>query len=94
MTDTTPRRTGRYGWRPDLPDSRDFLYAAPRIALSALPPSVDLRAQCPPIYDQGKIGSCTANAIGAAFEYDLLKQLVALRRRSGTPELLGRRVEP
>ena len=31
---------------------------------------VDLRDNCPPIYDQGKLGSCTANAIAAAFEYD------------------------
>ncbi len=84
MTDTAPRRTGRYGWRPDLPDSRDFLYAAPRIALSTLPPSVDLRAQCPPVYDQGKIGSCTANAIGAAFEYGLVKQ--------GLPDMMPSRL--
>ena len=24
----------------------------------------------PPVYDQGQLGSCTANAIGAAFEFD------------------------
>jgi C1A family cysteine protease len=26
------------------------------------------------VYDQGQLGSCTANAIGAAFEFELLKQ--------------------
>jgi C1A family cysteine protease len=26
------------------------------------------------VYDQGNLGSCTANAIGAAFEFELLKQ--------------------
>ncbi len=33
-----------------------------------LPPSVDLRSKCPPIYDQGELGSCTANALAAIFE--------------------------
>jgi len=35
---------------------------------------VDLTAQCPGVYDQGQLGSCTANAIGAAIEFDRLKQ--------------------
>ena len=70
----TARKTARYGWTPDLPDARDHLFSAPQIALAALPPSADLRAGCPPVYNQGQIGSCTANAIGAAFEFDLIKQ--------------------
>jgi len=70
----TARKTSRYGWKPDLPDGRDHLFSAPAIALAALPPSADLRGQCPPVYDQEKIGSCTANAIGAAFEFELKKQ--------------------
>ena len=28
----------------------------------------------PAIYDQGQLGSCTANAIGGAFEFEMLKQ--------------------
>jgi len=68
------RKTARYGWVPDLPDARDHIYAAPQIALAALPPSADLRSGCPPVYDQGRIGSCTANAIAGAFEFDLRKQ--------------------
>ena len=28
----------------------------------------------PPVYDQGQLGSCTANAIGAAFEFDQVKE--------------------
>ncbi len=63
-----------YGWVPDLPDQRDHLYAAPVRQLSSLPSSVDLTAQCPGVYDQGQLGSCTANAIGAAIEFDRLKQ--------------------
>jgi C1A family cysteine protease len=39
-----------------------------------LPASVDLTANCPPVYDQGQLGSCTANAIAAAIEFDRMKQ--------------------
>ncbi len=74
MTAPTPRQS-RFGWIPDLPDHRDHIFAAPTPVLAQLPPSVDLRGHCPKtIYDQGQLGSCTANAIGAAFEYDLIKQ--------------------
>ncbi len=66
-------KVSKYGWQPDLPDQRDFKYAAPRPILKALPSKVDLRKQNPPVYDQGQLGSCTANAIGAAFEFALLK---------------------
>jgi C1A family cysteine protease len=69
-----PRKIARYGWIPDLPDDRDHLYAAPPAVLSALPPYIDLRAQCPAVYDQGMLGSCTANAIGGAIEFDRIKQ--------------------
>ena len=71
---TEPRKIAGYGWIPDEPDQRDHLYAAPPQFLAALPASTDLRAQCPPVYDQGQLGSCTANAIGAAIEFDRLKQ--------------------
>jgi C1A family cysteine protease len=69
-----PRKIQGYGWVPDIPDGRDLLYAAPVKALAKLPPRVDLRKQCPAIYDQEQLGSCTANAIGAAFEFDEIKQ--------------------
>ena len=64
----------RYGWIPDLPDQRDHLYAAPPRVLTKLPARVDLRPRCPPVFDQGMLGSCTANAIGNAYRFDLLKQ--------------------
>src|SRR5260370_26056977 len=47
--------TKRYGWRPDQPDFRDHLY---RPKMMVLPSSVDLRNECPPVYDQGELGSC------------------------------------
>jgi C1A family cysteine protease len=69
-----PYRIARFGWIPDLPDQRDHLYAAPRPTLLQLPSQVDLRPQCPPVYDQGQLGSCTANAIAGAFQFAELKE--------------------
>jgi len=63
---------GHYGWTPDLPDHRDLVYSAARVI--TLPPVVDLRPGCPPVYDQGQLGSCTANAIGAAIQFEQIRQ--------------------
>jgi len=63
-----------YGWIPDLPDKRDFLYVAPPEVTGKLPPRADLRSQCPPVYNQGELGSCTANAIAGAIEFDQGKE--------------------
>jgi C1A family cysteine protease len=68
------RKIVRYGWIRDIPDQRDYLYAAPLEFLLKLPSSVDLRPQCPPVYDQGQLGSCTANAIAAELEFDQMKE--------------------
>lgn len=64
----------RYGWVRDLPDKRDFLYSAPAEVAAALPPRADLRSQFPPPYDQGSLGSCTANAIAGALQFLELKE--------------------
>ncbi len=58
-----------YGWVPDLPDRRDFLYGAVRPVPAVLPPSVDLRSICSPVENQGQLGSCTANALVGALEF-------------------------
>ena len=68
------RKVKGYGWVPDLPDARDYMYAAPLQVLTGLPPKVDLRPQCPPVLDQGALGSCTANAIANAHLFDQRKQ--------------------
>jgi C1A family cysteine protease len=59
---------------PDIPDQRDRKYAAPPRVLRAMPPMVDLRPTCPAVYDQGQLGSCTANAIGGALQFNQMKQ--------------------
>ena len=61
------RQIQRYGWRPSLPDHRDLL--ADTTGLAPLP-EVDPRGEMPAVFDQGQLGSCTANAVGAALEYD------------------------
>ena len=58
----------KMGWLPDVPDARDFSYAAPLKLMQKLPVKADLRKLCPPVYNQGGLGSCTANALGAAFQ--------------------------
>jgi C1A family cysteine protease len=68
------RSIKRYGWIPDLPDQRDFVFMVPAQVAKKLPPKMDLRAQCPPVYDQGQLGSCTANAIAAAHQFDQMNQ--------------------
>jgi C1A family cysteine protease/uridine phosphorylase len=75
LTARVPSRHGGYGWVRDLPDARDFQYAAPFASPSkGLPQLVDLRSKCPPVYNQGQLGSCTANGIGGAIEFDQRKQ--------------------
>jgi len=70
------RTDTRYGWLPDLPDHRDYMYAAPPMVLAVLPSKVDLRPHCPPVVDQGQLGSCTANAIANAHRFDQMKEAV------------------
>jgi C1A family cysteine protease len=79
------QKIGRYGWKPDLPDHRDFNYAVPHKTAVALPAKIDLRPGCPKVvYDQGEIGSCTANAIAGAIEFGQIKQ----KLREFTPSRL------
>jgi C1A family cysteine protease len=74
---TEARKIAQYGWIPDQPDQRDYVYAAPPQFLAALPHFIDLRAQCPAVYNQGALGSCTANAIAAAIEFDRKRQILS-----------------
>jgi C1A family cysteine protease len=60
-----------YGFIKQKVDSRDLLF---RETVTMLPPSIDLRGLNPPIYDQGQLGSCTANGIARLVEFDFMKQ--------------------
>eukprot|EP00405_Crypthecodinium_cohnii_P018037 CAMPEP_0206450730 /NCGR_PEP_ID=MMETSP0324_2-20121206/18902_1 /ASSEMBLY_ACC=CAM_ASM_000836 /TAXON_ID=2866 /ORGANISM="Crypthecodinium cohnii, Strain Seligo" /LENGTH=289 /DNA_ID=CAMNT_0053920441 /DNA_START=128 /DNA_END=995 /DNA_ORIENTATION=- len=67
--------TGRkLGWLKDPADPRDKVLKFAAAQYSATPSSVDLRSQENlEIYDQGSLGSCTAQAIGAAFHFCKVK---------------------
>jgi C1A family cysteine protease len=70
-----------YGWLPDFPDFRDYTVdhdavkpllkkvGVLKAGSMALPKKTDLRKWCPPIEDQGDLGSCTAHAGVGMVEY-------------------------
>jgi C1A family cysteine protease len=57
-----------FGWIPDIPDQRDYLYGAVKPEIK-LPEKVDLSGYCSAIEDQGALGSCTANALAGNLEF-------------------------
>lgn len=76
MSIKSPMSNHFFGWRRDLPDARDYklLDYETLLPAAALPPSVDMRPQSPPVYDQGNLGSCTANSIGGGVQFLQMKQ--------------------
>ena len=69
MVSTLRIRNPKYGWIPDLPDKRDFLYQSISPITKPLPGSIDLREKCSPIENQGNLGSCTACAVTGNMEF-------------------------
>jgi C1A family cysteine protease len=61
------------GWKRDGQDHRDLRYTPRRKATDTV---LDLRSFCPPVYNQGPLGSCTTNAIGFGYHFDELKQRI------------------
>jgi len=63
----------KYTWQKQKPDARDHLVheskAFKLVEPSEIPNIVDLRSHCSPVFDQGELGSCTANALCGALEY-------------------------
>jgi len=65
----------KLAWKRDEPDDRDKVLRYSGVHILNLPPMVDLRPQDHfPIYEQGSIGSCTANALGAAYHFAQVSQ--------------------
>ncbi len=60
----------RYGWHPSNPDHRDLQADTAGLVVAN---EVDPRGSkpMPAIFNQLDLGSCTANAVGAALQYDL-----------------------
>jgi C1A family cysteine protease len=69
--------TRKYPIVKDKHDPRDLPFSTISKAV-VLPASVDLRAAMPPVYDQGQLGSCTGNAIAAAYEFDQMKEKIGV----------------
>lgn len=65
----TPQQHG-LGWLPDTPDQRDLTYKPQLVPPQEIPQVVDLRSQFPPVYNQGRLGSCTAQALAATFDFN------------------------
>lgn len=69
----------KFGWIKDKVDTRDRRFRNLLTDLLVrrgvqLPPEFSLRPQMPPVYDQGELGSCTANGGGAAHQFCQMKQ--------------------
>lgn len=91
-----------FGWLPDQPDQRDhYLYnvapASPMGLMGApapLPPAIDLtnRAEWPAVYDQGYIGSCVAQCLAAAIQYEQIKRITANGKFVGNSAFLSQQL--
>jgi C1A family cysteine protease len=64
-----------YGWHKSTRPTPHPRYAMPAAhAAGHLPASVDLTPECPAVYDQGSLGSCTGNALAGLFQFLLMKR--------------------
>lgn len=70
--------TYKFGWKPDKPDHRDFKFKLEKLApIQSVYLSDRYKLALP--YDQGALGSCTANALAFAGHFDLLNKNVQNR---------------
>lgn len=63
----------KLGWVPDHYDPRDLKFKR-EILQPIQTVYLDKKFKLPPVYDQGQLGSCTANALAAAVHFDLLNK--------------------
>lgn len=61
-----------YGWKRSPTDERDYKLSLAEHPADAALPEVDPRKESlmPVVWDQGQLGSCTANAVAAALQYN------------------------
>lgn len=94
----------KFGWVRDLPDLRDYRPNRPEVAerlraagvnLSKEAPRAVVAATAPPIFDQGDLGSCAANAVLRLYGHDEMRRtgnytpLSRLFLYKATRDLLG-----
>lgn len=65
-------KTFRPGYIPDLPDQRDYRFAISQPA--PVPAKSNMRSKMPPVYNQGALGSCVANAVAGVCQYNEIVQ--------------------
>jgi C1A family cysteine protease len=65
-----------YGWKRSIPSIYDYEFVIPRRygLISAVPRKANNKSICPPVMEQGSIGSCVANATTAAMRADRVSQ--------------------
>lgn len=71
----------KYHLGKDKYDERDYILSITKQTEQKLPLIIDLRSKCPSVYNQGKEGSCTANA-GVAARVMLLQNPKLLLSRA------------
>jgi C1A family cysteine protease len=69
-----PEPKRKYGWKNGETYRKTEKYVFDFGFSHSAIKQLDLREKCPAVYDQGHLGSCTANAIGFCYHFDELKQ--------------------
>lgn len=61
--DLTPKKIKKYGWKPDFPDKRDLKFKFTKEVFPLVTVMLTDKYNFSKPYDQGNLGSCTANGI-------------------------------
>lgn len=73
----------KYDLKKSKNDHRDLIA---KLSVGTLPTSVDLRANCSPVENQGDLGSCTGHALAGLIEY---LELQEIKKNTPGPEELN-----
>lgn len=73
LKDLNPfKKKHKMGWKANPNYNKLKLFKPRKKSEANLPQSVDLRPSFPPCYDQGDLGSCTANGIAGIIEHRMI----------------------